>query len=472
MFAYVRGELLALERAHIESHVARCRSCAGLEKKCARSLEAAGAYAPKSEAEHVDRLKKRLRPYVAAGKPSRPSYVPVASLAAAAFAAVTALVLMPARDELPVEQPVIAAAEGPSQVATEVPVIPLSIEPAVRHELGTNLHVIAAREWDGRVVSNRPADMRVEMKTGFAVMAFKGGAGRKLTVIAPNVEVEVVGTKFFVHVLASGQTAVGVVSGSVRVYYANGNELVEAGGSRAFGAGGASVAAESSATPAIDLEDPFIEDHGHEETAELERTVVERLVVERPVVERPVVARTVPEGIAVPKARMTQPAKVEPTQPESQPVAEEKEPEAEPEAEKEQPELPAVTAGGLLSEAERLVSAGRIDEALHLYEWALASEEQAIREKRSLYRYELARLLGFEKNERAKARDIFEHLSITAEGEVRTQSAFALCELELSESACNAATCLRSMANDRASPKSVAEEANRLLARWKLTSCR
>lgn len=460
MFAYVRGELLALERAHVESHIERCRSCASLEKKCARSLEALDAYAPRSEVEHVERLKKRLVPYVAAGKPSRPSYVPIASALAAAAAITAVLIFMP-RDEVAEESvPELAAETARDLDPPALPVLPaMAIEAAVRHELSPNLHVIAAREWDGRVVSNRPEDLRVEMKTGFAVMAFKGGAGRKLTVVAPNVEVEVVGTKFFVHVLANGHTAVGVVSGSVRVRSAQGNELVEAGGSRAFGAVGPSIPAEAAATPAIDLEDPFIEDHGHD--------------------PEPVVPVTeLVESTAVPKTSVARPKLIEKAEPAEKPIEETKveeapkEPEEEKEPEDTQPDLPAVTAAGLLAEAERLVSAGRVDEALHLYDWALASEDEAIRSKRSLYRYEMARLLGFEKNERAKARDIFERLALTASGEVRTQAAFAVCELELAESACNAATCLRAIAADRSIAPEVAQEAKGLVSRWKLDSCR
>lgn len=520
MIAYVRGELLPLERAHLESHVARCRSCAVLEKKCSRAFEAVELAPPRIEAAHLDRLKKRLRPYIADARPVRPSYVPIGGLAfACALAAVAIVVLL-----LPREETVIVEQAAPLAVVEQAVAAPVSIE---HRAIGEHLHVLSAQNWDGHVVNDAPSDLQLEMKKGFAVMAFKGGEGRKLTVFAPNVEVEVIGTKFFVNVLANGATAVGVVSGRVRVHHPGGSELVEAGTSRSYGEAEVPMPAGPSATPAVDLDDAFIADHGHDATAALGGADGDALAMrdETALAEHDALAmredakhsalgevdatRTgvndarrsdaprsgvndtnatrsgsattrrdpASESRRAERRDAKRDAKPEAAKPSDQTAtadadakdAEVKDAEAKDAAEIEEPKGPTVP--DILAEAERLVAAGRADDAEHLYEGAIAGQNPAIRAHRALFRYELARLLGFEKNEIARARGIFEHLTLTADGEVQTQSAFALCELDLASAPCRAASCLRSIARDASASKSVITEANGLLHRWKLERC-
>src|SRR5688572_21391151 len=110
MVAYVRDELLPLERAHVETHVARCRSCALLEKKVALAYEAVNGYRPPSEAEHLARLKKRLSPYVTNARPPRPTYLPIGVLAMSAAALIAGLVIF--RPGTPAERPL-----APQEVA-------------------------------------------------------------------------------------------------------------------------------------------------------------------------------------------------------------------------------------------------------------------------------------------------------------------------------------------------------------------
>lgn len=508
MIAHVRGELLPLERAHIESHIARCRGCASLEKKCARGLEAVDGWKANGEAAHLDRLKKRLRPYVADSRPVRASLVRIGGLGFAAAAAVVLAVIFVRSSSpvAPVEAPVIAevqSAAAREEIAAPAPssASPAIAEAVVRRAIEEHLHVIAGRGWDGHVSKSAPNDLRVEMQKGFAVMAFKGGEGRKLTVVAPNVEIEVIGTKFFVNVLANGTTAVGVVSGRVRVHHARGSELVDGGTSRAYGEGSLPpMPAPASATPAIDLDDAFIADHGHGEQAMLEPALGS---AEPAAVEKSAALAKPEKAIEIAKtaefansekpaelAKIEAPASAEnsanseksassenPTNSEKSANSESSENSANSEksaepaiAEKSPvPESPSVAE--LLAQAERLVAAGNVDDALHVYEGALASEDDAIHAHRPLFRYELARLLGFEKREVARARDIFERLAISADGEVRTQSSFALCELDLVSDACRAASCLHAIAGDASSSPSVVREANGLVARWKLENC-
>jgi hypothetical protein len=66
---------------------------------------------------------------------------------------------------------------------------------------------------------------------------------------------------------------------------------------------------------------------------------------------------------------------------------------------------------------------------------------------------------------------MFEDLARNGDGEVRTQALFALCELEIGHSKCNAKACYQRIADDARSAQDVAKEARSLSRRLDVDQC-
>lgn len=324
----------------------------------------------------------------------------------------------------------------------------------VRIALTRELHALSSLRWNGRMLSTDPSAARLEMTRGHAVLAFWGGKGRLLTVIAPGVEVEVVGTQFFVRVLEDGSTAVGVLSGRVRVHPRLGSEIVDAGISRRYRLGAPPSDASDVARPPVDLSDPFIADHGH--ASEDGRLLEAREGTHPTEAPRPrgaeSKARVRPAGASsplggAPAADVSSASEVATT---------------------ERAGL-VPSASEILARADVPARGGRVAEALALYDLALAHSENVPQPMGDLVRYERARLLTRATSapwEQSEGETALETLRARATGEARVHAALTLSELTLRQSACAARACLSALAVDERWPEDVREEAKGLRVRW------
>lgn len=418
MVAYVRGELGALERQRIAAHLGNCDDCASLRLELALGLEAATTWKPQLSGEQLETLVARLVPYME--RPSRRRRLrlgwAVVSLAAAAVVLMAlggvALVLRSG----PALEPAVAVAVAPAQVPLE-PVV----GKVLRMEPVPWLRLVAPAGWGG-VVTRTGRTVEVVLEHGFVAASFVGGRGRKVRVRAPGAVVEVVGTRFFVEVGAGGATHVGVAEGHVRLIGERGALQIAAGESVSISADGSRVDPQALAAAAEYLNDGYLLEHRVE--------------------------------VASPRRRQRAPQLALDSR------------DVDPEVETGTEERTDVLA--LLERAEELVLEDRAPDAAKIYDACATGKGDSFAPYRALCSFELARLLGFQLGEPARARRMFRQLAGKAPAEVQRQAQLALCELDLAAQPCSAAACLAAVAERSGADVTLRREAGRLLERWGL----
>jgi hypothetical protein len=450
MVAYMQDELAPLERTRFESHIAHCRRCHALNDELSRGFSAAKSWSPKVSEEHLDRLVDRLQPYMTESKTKR-SFVGF-SLGFAAAAAVigfviAAVVMMRVKKDEHAK--VEVAAQTPAMVPTP-PVAPTPPAPVSAQQPTPHIKMVTSADWEGEVQPIDAIESRIAMTRGFAVVEFEGGQGRKLTVNAPGVAVEVVGTLFFVEVVPERQASiVGVKKGRVRVVTRSRNDQIDAGTSRAYRTTGELETESLMPRASIHVEDPYFAKPtavGGERPAEHESAVV----------PPPPVPETAPP----------------PPEPAEEEVASKEPPAKKSRSVHKKPHhaihTPSTSLEGthLLARAEELARKGQTESALEIYQRIREDDRAELVPYRAVASYETARLYGFVLKRAGVAEQMFRELARTGSGEVATQAGFALCELDLSHDRCLAAQCLRRMADG--SNAEVDAEARQLLGRWGL----
>ncbi len=397
LMEYALDELDPLKRQRVESHVERCEACAALLAEYSASFSAARDWEPVIPAADLDRMIDRLQPYTQ----PRSRRAVWWGAAAAGLAAAAAVVMF-------VVEPEGVAPEPAPEIVQATRKIEIPQPPIVHRSQPTeHLRVVASEDWNGRVRQESPKKTRVEVTRGFAVMSFEGGRGRSLEIEAPEVSIEVVGTRFYVEARPGEETVVGVVSGKVRVRSHGEESLIEAGQAQAFGVEGAKAAPELASTEFHD--DTYLD---YEPTPEA-----------APPVEPKPVVKPKPK----PKAPVVAPA----------------------------PKPDPMTS---LLKAQTMAREGRHAAAAGVYTEALA---HATGEMRRVLRYERARLWAFELDRTEEARGELIALA-KGSGEVAVQSALTLCELDRTQAPCVSKQCLETL-----SERGI-DEATKTLGRWGL----
>lgn len=395
MIADLQGELLPLERTRLEAHLANCGRCTALQDQLRQGLEAVRHWSPEIDPEHLDRLVDRLTPYVGAHS-ARPRWVLGLGFAGAVAAA--ALFAFVSLSPVATEAPIPAPREGSAAELTTSRPTP-------------HIRMIKSGDWAGQVQLADANTVRVTMSRGFAVFDFEGGEGRAMRVEAPGVDVDVVGTRFFVEV-AGARTKVGVARGKVKVHTARATDLVVAGDARTYAASGEAIEGGPPAEASRHFEDPFFADAPREPAPPIE-------VAAAPPPEPAVSAHTAP---------------------------------------------PAVRR--LFVRAESLARRGRARSALAVYRSIAESRDPAGAPYAAIARYEMARIYAGPLEREATARALFTELARSGNTEVAHQARLARCELDLTKAPCRSAACLRSIIAE--GPALAAAEAGQLLSRWHL----
>ncbi|MCC7382438.1 MAG: FecR domain-containing protein [Deltaproteobacteria bacterium] len=449
MIADLQGELLPLERTRLEAHLANCGRCTALQGQLRHGLEAARHWSPEVDPEHLDRLVDRLTPYVGAYS-ARPRWVLGLSLAGAvAAAALFAFVRLE-----------LAATEAPLIAPRERSAGELSTSRPTPH-----IRMIKSGDWAGQVQLADANTVRVTMSRGFAVFDFEGGEGRAMRVEAPGVDVDVVGTRFFVEVNGA-RTKVGVGRGKVKVHTVRATDLVVAGDARTYAASGEAIQGGPPAEASRHLEDPFFAAALSEPAPPVEVAAAPppdpaaRAAAAPPAVSAvtdPPAASAVTDPPAA-SAVTAPPAASAVTDP---PAAS---------AVTAPPAVSAVTAPPavrrLFVRAESLARRGRARSALAVYRSIAESQDSAGAPYAAIARYEMARIYAGPLARDATARALFTELTKSSNTEVAHQARLARCELDLTRAPCRSAACLRSIIEE--GPAVAAAEAGQLLSRWHL----
>lgn len=395
LMEYALDDLDPLKRQRVESHVERCDACAALLARYQTSFASAKTWDPEVPPDDLERMVGRLTPYIESQRPRRASWM--VGFGSFALAAAAAAVFFVGRTTAPeVVVPIPVAAVSPTKIAA-----PIEVE---RSQPTEHLRVVASSDWNGRVKRTDGKHTQVEMSEGFAVMSFEGGRGRSLQIAAPDLTIEVVGTRFFVEARPEAPTVVGVVTGKVRVRTANGEELIEAGAARAFDdAGSRPVPSVESVRSAEHHADAFLEYEAPPEPPPVKKKRVVAAPPPPPAVKRDVLAD--------------------------------------------------------MAKAEQLAREGRHAQAVGVYTEALA---YATNEPlRRVVRFERARLWAFHLDRVEDAKSELRGLA-AQDGEVAVQAALTLCELDRTSDPCRTRQCLEAL-----SERGV-REAEKTAQRWAL----
>lgn len=384
MVDHLLGELDGLVAQRLEAHLDACASCAEVYARLEAGFASARRFEPEVDEEDLSRWSGRLEPFMSEPKrPPRFSGVGFWALAVggAAVAAVVVALWTPEAVIAPPSTLAPALAEAPTPIEPVAPAREVE-----RRKLTDHLRAVTSPDFSGEVRTPDEKTTELDIAAGFAVLDFEGGEQRKLRVVSDDVEVHVIGTRFFVEAREGAPTTVGVVSGRVEVRSRGQVEVLGAGQVRAYDASGAYTPDLSNLRSAAHHEDTFLAQ------AEVE-----------------------PEPKPVPAAA---PAPKPAPRRAPDPV-------------------------GALTRAERLVREGRAEEGLRVYDRLIAEAPPGL--IRDAARYERARVWGFVTGERARAARALEVLATKASPEVRRQAALARCELDAVDDRCAAAACLRAL---------------------------
>ena len=435
MFEYVRGDLVALEKTRLEAHLENCGPCAGVRDSIRRGVDSAATWTPEIDPEHFERLTHRLAPYMQEARAKRRSGF-VAGFAVAAACAVALIVF--AISEQPPQPPKAA----PSMIATHVKPEPkpasvsqksLGVVDVQRVRVAPGVRAVASQSWDGVAKKTDRGRLELRMSEGFAVLDMtrvEGIEGGNVDLVVAALRARASG-RVFVEVSPQRLVTIGVISGRASVDALDGTLAIEPGARRTFDLEGRLAAPVTKVLSGAFEGDAFLS------TREPQKTVQPPARVE---VEQPApIARKIRK-----KRRGTRRARA-----------------------RARPELRPTEAGALelIAEAENLALRGRAADAIAKYEAVLDDQRRSLRPYRPLIRYEIARIRAFQLGQVQRARAELTRLA-RAPGEVGTQSAFALCELEVEEDPCGASQCLRALGTRRGG--SVQREALELVDRWGL----
>jgi hypothetical protein len=408
--AYVRGELArGLERQRLEAHLGHCDECSGVKDTIAAGLATARSYSPEVSPEHLDRLASRLSPYTEGSTRSlgRVRLFAQVALASSLLALVGVVVMALSGSSAPVA---IASATAVPVYSEPTPFVRLA-------SLGT---------WDGEVGATG-SHTDILLRRGLLGFSFVGGEGRALVVRTGLAEVHVIGTRFFVD--AGEELRIGVGEGRIGIVTASGVRFVSDGEAVSVSTSGAMVPVPVSDAERRVLDDASLREH--------HASIWPSLPLpsfggnRRPRLERPA------SGVARPE-----------------PVAE------------------TVTSDTVLlerlAEAEALAQRGEIDVALAIYRECAAAAGSKRPYYRDVSHYEAARLIGFVRQDRQRARAAFNLLAERGEGEVRRQAVLAICELDRQADPCGATRCLDRVQRDSRQGAELRSEARILKTRWGL----
>jgi hypothetical protein len=421
---YHFGELDGLEKERVEAHLGNCAECRTVVERLDRAFSAAAKWQPEPKPGEIDRLVERLTPYLDHPEdeaPPRTRWMYGVGLALAAGVAAL-LALGPPRPK-PATEPEIEAA-------------PLAVvdAPVQRVAPTERVRVVSSVDWNGRVRKAKDTT-RIEMEQGFAVIAFDGGEGQKLAVVTPDVEIQVIGTRFYVDARPGIPTTVGVIAGRVEIHTKKKKkDVLVAGSERAYQPDGSEAPVELARTKPYHS-DPYLG-------------------------EAPMIAEGSRDGERTPAIAKAPPprSKLLPRLPTKLLPRKEGPVEANRTIEALPPEPEALDGAEVLEDVEKLVREGRLEGALELIDDALSDDDPALSPFGPTLRYERARIL-LKQGKRDQARIEFGRLTQAPLPEVAHQASLSLCELELVEDPCSAAACLRSVDS---------REAKELLARWRL----
>lgn len=412
-------ELEGLEKQRVEAHLENCADCRSVVERLGNAFTAAASWDPEPKPGEIDRLADRLTPYLDQPEPERK--LGFAYGIGLALAAGLAMFFFLRRGE-----------EGGSPSVEPLPVDPIAqvkqepAEEVLRTRPTEHLRVVSSADWNGDVAESN-GTTRVTMDRGFAVMAFEGGDGRTLIVKTPDLEVEVIGTRFYVDARPGVPTTVGVVAGKVAVKTKAKRELLVAGTERAYRADGTKDEVH------LDRSKPY-----HSDAFLLDQPDMLARPQPRPKRNRlPRKTKLLPrKEDYVPAAR-----KLTPPEPKTKQTSEVPEP------------------ADALTQVERLVRDGDLDAALGLIEDVLATDAGKKEPYQATLRYERARIL-VKLGKRDQARLEFGRLTAAPAAEIAHQARLSLCELELTEDPCTARACLESIDS---------RESRELLSRWRLS---
>lgn len=406
-------ELEGLEKQRVEAHLENCADCRSVVDRLGNAFTAATSWEPEPKPGEIDRLVDRLTPYLEQPEPERRFGAAYGVGLALAAGLALFFFLRGAPERAAIEATPLAQVE-------ETPV-----EAVVRAQPTEHLRVVSSADWNGAVTSPDGSTTEVRMDRGFAVMAFEGGDGRTLLVKTPDLEVEVIGTRFYVDARPGIPTTVGVVTGKVAVKTKAKRELLEAGAERAYRPDGSKDDVQLARSK------PY-----HSDAFLLEAPAMLAKPSEPPPKRKP--PRR--EKKLLPRKEDYVPATRKLTPPEPE------------------PEVKDLDPAEVLGQAERLVRDGNFEAALRLIERALSTEAGEKEPYQATLRYERARIL-VKQGKRDQARLEFGRLTAAPAEEIAHQARLSLCELELTEDPCTARACLESIES---------RESKQLLARWRL----
>src|SRR5688572_20490259 len=224
---YHFGELDGLEAQRVVSHLENCSECRAVLRRVGDAFNSAVQWQPEPKPGELDRLMERLAPYLAPEEEEQKESSGWMFGVGLALAAGLALFMVyatwqPGREKI---EATPIAESAPKQIPSEE---------VTRSQPTEHLRVVSSKDWNGSVRKSTTRVTRVSMDSGFAVMAFAGGNGRKLIVETPDVEIEVIGTRFYVDARPGSPTTIGVVDGKVAVKTDKGREMMKAGTERAY----------------------------------------------------------------------------------------------------------------------------------------------------------------------------------------------------------------------------------------------
>lgn len=407
LLAHAAGELSGLPVERVELHLRHCAACRRVAADFEHALTDARSLGPEplSDAD-VGTLARHLH----AAAPSRRRPMLLVAGGGLAFATAAALVVLMMRSSGEMSPATLAersSADGVERLAVD------AASPMVdRASPFVNVRIISGEGFNAAFEKNG-TDLNVEQKSGFAVFAFRGDGTSKLQVRTPSANVRVVGTIFYVDVVA-GSTHVGVGRGKVIVSTAAGEHEVSTGQRVAFDADGRAAPLITSAGASF-LDDEELVSFHDSESASASKPAY-------------------PGEVSQPK---------------------------DTDGERRGGDRPKQDIGDVVFEAERLTRADRARDARKVLSSALADPAHV--SSKDLLRFEIARLDGLSLGAAEKARPALERLAKHGGAGMRIQATLLLCEIELASDRCGARACLERV---RAQGGSVAEEATRLSQRW------
>lgn len=401
----IAGELAMLEKARLDAHVAHCVECRSVHRMLSMGLSAARDVPAPSAAEIEQRvLEVQADPIVEiSGFTVRPTQlrftrvafvaVPMALAASVAIIAVSGALRAPApAPSVPVVAVTAPAISPPAESVQPAP-SPAAVAP-VEQQASAYVRLVHGEGFKGTVTERSAEDTLLVVDGGAVAVAFAGGQGRRLQVLAGDVAVEVTGTRFYVERKEDDRVVVAVRSGQVDVRVGGSTHTLSS--TQAVQIVGTSVSGFALQDGAFAWTDRAFLRAGEQHAAAVAPVAVAARVAPAPVVS---------------------------------------------EAPREQNNGALL---GLFADAEARVYAGDKDGARALYQRVAA--DPAFQSKRALTQFELGRFLAVVDEDRAAARPVLDELA-RGSSNVAGDAALLLCRLDEATDPCGADQCLAQVAH-------------------------